>query len=118
MHAGTHTSVLKSTHRNTLNSVLCLMLRSPAEGAYSEGFIASKFTQDFCIECPATSSLFSLKTGEIVTWYPNNPVLRALTPQDTCRNLQIYPVKLTQVGGYPSSQQHDCSIAGFHKNAG
>ena len=43
--------------------------RSPAEGAYSEGFISSKFTQDFCIECPATSSLFSLKTGEIVSWY-------------------------------------------------
>ena len=47
--------------------------RSPAEGAYSEGFIASKFTQDFCIECPATSSLFSLKTGEIVTWCGSSP---------------------------------------------
>jgi len=30
--------------------------------------------------------------------YPNNPVLRILTPRDTCRNLAIYPVKLTQVG--------------------
>ena len=90
--------------------VLYLMLRSPAEGAYSEGFIASKFTQDFCIECPATSSLFSLKTGEIVTWYPNNPILRALTPQATCRNLQIYPVKLTQVRAQylASSRLHDC----------
>ena len=79
------------------------MRRSPAEGAYSEGFIASKFTQDFCIECPATSSLFSLKSGEIVSWYPNNPVLRMLTPQDTCRKLQIYPVKLTQVSAlYPN----------------
>ncbi len=29
--------------------------------------------------------------------YPNNPVLKILTPRDTCRNLQIYPVKLTQV---------------------
>ena len=29
--------------------------------------------------------------------YPNNPVLRVLTPRDTCRNLAIYPVKLTQV---------------------
>ena len=43
--------------------------RSPAEGAYSEGFIAAKFTQDFCIECPATSSLFSLKSGEIMSWW-------------------------------------------------
>ena len=75
--------------------------RSPAEGAYSEGFISSKFTQDYCIECPATSSLFSLKTGEIVSWYPTNPVLRLLTPQATCRNLQIYPVKLTQVRPQP-----------------
>jgi nitrite reductase/ring-hydroxylating ferredoxin subunit len=70
--------------------------RSPAEGAYSEGFIRSKFTQDFCIECPTTGSLFSLKDGSVVTWYPNNFVLRALTPVSTCRNLEIYPVKLTQ----------------------
>lgn len=72
------------------------LCRSPAEGAYSEGFIRSKFTQDFCIECPTTGSLFSLKDGSIVSWYPSNPVLRALTPQSTCRNLEIYPVRLTQ----------------------
>ena len=33
------------------------------------------------------------------TWlcrYPNNPILRAITPKDTCRNLNIFPVKLTQ----------------------
>jgi nitrite reductase/ring-hydroxylating ferredoxin subunit len=53
--------------------------------------------QDYCIECPSTGSLFSLKDGSIVSWYPNNPVLRALTPQDTCRKMDIYPVKLTQV---------------------
>ena len=28
--------------------------------------------------------------------YPNNPVLKVLTPQSTCRNLDIFPVKLTQ----------------------
>jgi hypothetical protein len=30
------------------------------------------------------------------TRYPNNPVLRALTPSSTCRRLEIYPVKITQ----------------------
>lgn len=29
--------------------------------------------------------------------YPTNPVLRAITPKDTVRNLDVYPVKLTQV---------------------
>ena len=28
--------------------------------------------------------------------YPTNPVLRAVTPKDTVRNMDIYPVKLTQ----------------------
>ena len=28
--------------------------------------------------------------------YPTNPVLRLVTPQDTVRNLDVYPVKLTQ----------------------
>ncbi|WIA17977.1 hypothetical protein OEZ85_009466 [Tetradesmus obliquus] len=78
------------------NNIYAIESRSPAEGAYSEGFIKAKFTQDYCIECPSTGSLFSLKDGSIVAWYPNNPVLRALTPQDTCRNMDIYPVRLTQ----------------------
>jgi nitrite reductase/ring-hydroxylating ferredoxin subunit len=78
------------------NQIYAIEARSPAEGAYSEGFIAAKFTQDYGIECPGTKSVFSLKNGEILEWYPNNPVLRLLTPQDTCRPLDIYPVKLTQ----------------------
>lgn len=78
------------------NQIYAIEGRSPAEGAYSEGFIAAKFTQDYCIECPATGTLFSLKDGSIQSWYPNNPVLRAITPQDTCRPMEIYPVKLTQ----------------------
>ncbi|KAK9803651.1 hypothetical protein WJX72_008276 [[Myrmecia] bisecta] len=78
------------------NQIYAIEARSPAEGAYSEGFIKAKFTQDYAIECPATASTFSLKTGEIVDWYPTNPVLRVLTPKDTCRPMDIYPVKLTQ----------------------
>ncbi|EFN54367.1 hypothetical protein CHLNCDRAFT_58270 [Chlorella variabilis] len=78
------------------NQIYAIEARSPAEGAYSEGFIKAKFTQDFCIECPGTGSLFSLKDGSIVSWYPNNPVLRMLTPPSTCRPLEIYPVHLGQ----------------------
>ena len=28
--------------------------------------------------------------------YPNNGLLRAITPQSLCRNLDVYPVKLTK----------------------
>ena len=47
--------------------------------------LARRCVQDYCIECPATGTLFSLKDGSIVSWYPTNPVLRMLTPQSTCR---------------------------------
>lgn len=40
--------------------------------------------------------MFSLKTGEVLDVYPNNPVLKALTPKDSIANLKILPVKLTQ----------------------
>lgn len=78
------------------NQIYAIEARSPAEGAYSEGFIRAKFTQDFAIECPATGSTFSLKDGAIVDWYPNNYVLAALTPPSTCRNMDVYPVRLAQ----------------------
>lgn len=78
------------------NQIYAIESRSPAEGAYSEGFIRAKFTQDYGIECPTTGTLFSLKDGSIMSWYPNNPVLRMLTPSSTCRNMEIYPVKLEQ----------------------
>jgi nitrite reductase/ring-hydroxylating ferredoxin subunit len=68
--------------------------RSPAEGAYSEGFLTARFTQDGCIECPTTKTTFDLKTGEIKAWYPDNPVLRALTPIDTCRPMEVFPVRV------------------------
>ena len=47
-------------------------------------------------ECPATGTLFNLKDGSIESWYPNNFVLRMLTPASTCRKLEIYPVHLGQ----------------------
>lgn len=65
--------------------------RSPAEGAYSEGLLNAKLTQDGCIVCPTTDSTFDLRTGEIKEWYPKNPVLRVLTP--ALRKLFVYPVK-------------------------
>ncbi|GAB2232397.1 hypothetical protein Drorol1_Dr00011429 [Drosera rotundifolia] len=65
--------------------------RSPAEGAYTEGLLNAKLTQDGCIVCPSTDSTFDLRTGAIKEWYPKNPVLRALTP--ATRPMFIYPVK-------------------------
>lgn len=49
------------------------------------------FLQDGCIVCPTTDSTFYLQNGAIKEWYPNNPVLRVLTP--ALRNLFVYPVK-------------------------
>lgn len=63
------------------NAIYAIASRSPAEGAYSEGFIKAKFTQEYGIICPSTGSIFSLKDGSILEWYPSNPVLRAITPQ-------------------------------------
>jgi nitrite reductase/ring-hydroxylating ferredoxin subunit len=74
--------------------------RSPAEGAYSEGLKNAKLTQDGCIVCPTTDSTFDLRTGEIRDWYPNNPVLRVLTP--ALRNLFVYPVKTDEQNIYIS----------------
>ncbi|XVF30164.1 hypothetical protein REPUB_Repub16aG0033500 [Reevesia pubescens] len=73
------------------DEVFAIENRSPAEGAYSEGLLNAKLTQDGCIVCPTTDSTFDLQTGAIKEWYPKNPVLRALTP--SLRTLYIYPVK-------------------------
>lgn len=73
------------------DSVFAIENRSPAEGAYSEGLLNAKLTQDGCIVCPTTDSTFYLQNGAIKEWYPNNPVLRVLTP--ALRNLFVYPVK-------------------------
>ncbi|MQM16065.1 hypothetical protein Taro_049023 [Colocasia esculenta] len=74
------------------DQVFAIENRSPAEGAYSEGLLNAKLTQDGCIVCPTTDSTFDLQTGAIKEWYPKNPVLRALTP--ALRTLFRYPVKL------------------------
>lgn len=92
-----HCHVRMSQRRNLPKCTMVDLHRSPAEGAYSEGFISSKLNQDFCIECPGTGSLFDFRSGEIKEWYPSNPVLRVLTPAATCRNLETYPVRLEQV---------------------
>merc|ERR1712216_377467 len=84
-------SILMFWYRDT---VFAIESRSPAEGAYSEGFEKARLTQDACIECPTTKSKFDLKTGEIKEWYPENPVLKALTPQDTCRPMEVFPVEV------------------------
>jgi len=70
--------------------------RSPAEGAFSTGFIQANFTEDYGIICPGTDTIFSLKTGEIIDWFPTNFVLRSIIPKDTCRPLEVYPVKITK----------------------
>ncbi|KAL3513445.1 hypothetical protein ACH5RR_026162 [Cinchona calisaya] len=74
------------------DEVFAIENRSPAEGAYTEGLLNAKLTQDGCIVCPTTDSTFDLRTGAIKEWYPNNPVLRVLTP--ALRNLFVYRVKV------------------------
>ncbi|KAL0701467.1 hypothetical protein Bca4012_057589 [Brassica carinata] len=82
------------------NDVFAIENRSPAEGAYSEGLLNAKLTQDGCIVCPSTDSTFDLRTGEIKEWYPKNPVLRVLTP--ALRKLFVYPVKFDEENIYIS----------------
>ncbi|KAL2347289.1 hypothetical protein Fmac_001289 [Flemingia macrophylla] len=82
------------------DQVFAIENRSPAEGAYSEGLLNAKLTQDGCIVCPTTDSTFDLQSGEIKEWYPKNPVLRVLTP--ALRKLFIYPVKTDEQNIYIS----------------
>jgi nitrite reductase/ring-hydroxylating ferredoxin subunit len=44
------------------DTVFCIESRSPAEGAFSEGFTKARLTQDGCIVCPTTMSTFELRT--------------------------------------------------------
>lgn len=82
------------------DTVFCIESRSPAEGAFSEGFTNARLTQDGCIICPTTQSTFELRTGEIKDWYPDNPVLRKLTPIETCRPMEVFPVLVRSDGIY------------------
>eukprot|EP00271_Cylindrocystis_brebissonii_P011650 TRINITY_DN29550_c0_g1_i1.p1 TRINITY_DN29550_c0_g1~~TRINITY_DN29550_c0_g1_i1.p1 ORF type:complete len:295 (-),score=43.39 TRINITY_DN29550_c0_g1_i1:637-1521(-) len=74
------------------NEIYAIENTSPAEGAYAEGFINAKLTQDGCIVCPSTDSTYELKTGRLRDWYPKNPVLRLLTK--SVRDMIVYPVKV------------------------
>ena len=82
------------------DSMVAIESRSPAEGAFSEGFENARLTQDGCIVCPATRSTFDLKTGEIKDWYPDNPVLRAAHPIETCRPMEVFPCLARPDGVY------------------
>lgn len=82
------------------DEVFAIENRSPAEGAYSEGLLNAKLTQDGCIVCPTTESTFDLRTGAVRDWYPNNPVLRALTP--ALSSLYVFPVKTDEENIYIS----------------
>uniref|UniRef100_A0A6U7XK26 Rieske domain-containing protein n=1 Tax=Eutreptiella gymnastica TaxID=73025 RepID=A0A6U7XK26_9EUGL len=74
------------------NELFAIENRSPAEGAFNQGFETARFTQDFGILCPSTESEFSLRNGEVQNWLPNNSVLRFLTPP--CPPLEVFPVKV------------------------
>ncbi|XP_027914951.1 LOW QUALITY PROTEIN: uncharacterized protein LOC114174318 [Vigna unguiculata] len=82
------------------DQVFAIENRSPAEGAYTEGLLNAKLTQDGCIVCPSTDSTFDLRTGDVKEWYPKNPVLRVLTP--ALRKLFTYPVKTDEQNIYIS----------------
>eukprot|EP00667_Euglena_gracilis_P020857 EG_transcript_22691 len=82
-------SVLLFWYRNELYAI---ENRSPAEGAFNQGFEQARFTQNFGILCPSTDTEFSLKTGEVLNWMPNNSVLRILTPP--CPPLEVFPVQV------------------------
>jgi nitrite reductase/ring-hydroxylating ferredoxin subunit len=99
------TSILLFWYRN---QIYAISSRSPAEGAYSEGFIKAKFTQEYGIICPSTGSVFSLKDGSILDWYPTNPVLRSITPKTGSLTVRGSPLML---GAHPFMQcHHDVSI--------
>lgn len=63
-------------------------------------YLSPLVCQDGCIVCPTTDSTFDLRTGEIKDWYPNNAVLRVLTP--ALRGLFVYPVKFDDQNIYIS----------------
>ncbi|MED6179572.1 hypothetical protein PIB30_001864 [Stylosanthes scabra] len=99
------------------DEIFAIENRSPAEGAYSEGLLNAKLTQDGCIVCPTTDSTFDLRTGEIKEWYPKNPVLRVLTP--ALSSLFVYPVKtdeqniyISMTGGVTSNASAEIVFSG------
>ncbi|PIA44217.1 hypothetical protein AQUCO_01700076v1, partial [Aquilegia coerulea] len=99
------------------DQVYAIENRSPAEGAYSEGLLNAKLTQDGCVVCPSTESTYDLRTGAVKDWYPKNPVLRVLTP--SLRPLFVFRVKLdadniyiSMGGGAPSDASAEIVFSG------
>ena len=76
------------------NELYAIENRSPAEGAFNQGFEQARFTQNYGILCPSTDTEFNMKTGEVTDWLPNNTVLRFLTPP--CTPLEVFPVKMEE----------------------
>lgn len=97
-------------------SIYCIENRSPAEGAYSEGLYNARFTQNFGIVCPTTESIFSLKTGEVLEWFPNNPVLAILTPASTARPIEIFPVMVIENVVYVNAGEGSLRQKGIEYN--
>eukprot|EP00850_Spirogloea_muscicola_P013832 SM000096S24861 [mRNA] locus=s96:182665:183968:- [translate_table: standard] len=91
------------------DQIYALENTSPAEGAYSEGFINAKLTQDGAIVCPTTGTTYDLKTGAIREWYPTNPVLRVLTRP--LREVDTYPVKVDGESIYIDMRRNTSSDA-------
>eukprot|EP00850_Spirogloea_muscicola_P001735 SM000006S19500 [mRNA] locus=s6:1137601:1138793:+ [translate_table: standard] len=119
------------------DQIYALENTSPAEGAYSEGFINAKLTQglrasellgrgyiegyhawadasptyvqDGAIVCPTTGTTYDLKTGAIREWYPTNPVLRVLTRP--LREVETYPVKVDGESIYVDMRSNTSSDA-------
>ena len=71
--------------------VYAVQNRAPSEGSFSEGLMNAQQTSDGGITCPQTGSVFSVKTGEVMEWFPGNPVMGALTPK---ASLMTYPVRI------------------------
>lgn len=76
------------------NVVYAIEERSPAEGAYSEGFASeeAQLTPEGYIICPTTKSEFRLDDGALMMHYPGNAILRAVTPRP--RDMEVFPTKV------------------------
>lgn len=102
------------------NELFAIENRSPAEGAYNQGFEQARFTQEYGILCPTTDTEFSLKTGQVTNWLPNNRVLRFLTPP--CQPLEVFSVKvdgdqvLVNVGNQERSYYDGGVRSSFERN--
>ncbi|KAL2894502.1 Uncharacterized protein RDABS01_010411 [Bienertia sinuspersici] len=87
------------SHGNGYDTLIADLVMVVAMQIYFQDGVGLELS-DGCIICPTTDSTFDLRTGEIKEWYPNNPVLRVLTP--ALRGLFVYSVKLDDQNIYIS----------------